>query len=119
MKNVFICFCILLVILSCNDKNIPDVSGIRIDIKTLRFEKDFFSMDTNHLVDGLQQLKQKYPGFANDFISNILGLDIPGLMDAGSPQSVAIKVFLKDYRALKDSSDKVFGDFEKEAKGIK
>ncbi|MEO6453385.1 MAG: hypothetical protein ABIN97_04900, partial [Ginsengibacter sp.] len=36
-----------------------------------------------------------------------------------SPEAKAVKIFIKDYHPLKDSSDKVFGDFEKEAKEIK
>ncbi|MEO6330368.1 MAG: hypothetical protein ABIO55_15645, partial [Ginsengibacter sp.] len=54
----------------------------------------------------------------NDFIANILGLNVAGLNNV-SPEATAIKTFLKDYKALKDSSDKVFGDFIKETKEIK
>jgi len=95
------------------------VSGIKIDIKLKRFEKDFFALDTNHLAESLQQLQQKYPGFTIDFISNILGLKAPGLMNSNSEEARAVKNFLKDYRPLKDSADKIFGDFEKESDEIK
>ncbi|HEX8676078.1 MAG TPA: hypothetical protein VF700_02600, partial [Segetibacter sp.] len=59
---------------SCKDKNIPDVSGIKVDLQLQRFDKDFFSVDTNHIDKSLQQLHQKYPSFLQDFVFNILAL---------------------------------------------
>jgi hypothetical protein len=118
--KILISLVVSIILTSCaNDKHIPDVSGIKIDIRLKRFEKDFFALDTNHLAEGLQQLQQNYPGFTIDFINNILGLSAPGLMKANSEESRAVKNFLKDYRPIKDSADKVFGDFEKETKEIK
>lgn len=119
MKNALLIAGILICLLSCNHDKNPDVSGIEINIKTERFEKDFFALDTNHLMDGLQLLHQKYPGFSGEFISNILGLNISALSNKQSPEASAIKTFLKDYRALKDSSDKVFGNFKNESEAIK
>jgi hypothetical protein len=107
------------VLLSCNNSNTPDVSNIRIDIQTKRFEKDFFALDTSNIIGGVQQLHQKYPGFTNDFISNILGLNTAALVSRNNEQINAVKTFLKDYRPLKDSADKVFGNFTKEAEEIK
>ncbi|MEO6330524.1 MAG: hypothetical protein ABIO55_16430, partial [Ginsengibacter sp.] len=63
MKNIFTCFVISLILSSCGNDNNPDVSGIKINIKVQRFEKDFFALDTNHLAEGLQQLRQTYPAF--------------------------------------------------------
>jgi hypothetical protein len=120
MKKMFIFFLIFAGIISCNnDKKIPDVSGIKIEVTVKRFEKDFFAMDTFNLVAGLNQLQQKYPGFINDFINNILGLDVAALMNKNNQQVNALKIFLRDYRPVKDSADMVFGDFEKETKEIK
>jgi len=120
MKKTLPFFLMLLTAISCsNKKNIPDVSNIKIDVKVYRFEQDFFAIDTNHIAESLQQLQRKYHGFTLDYINNILGLDISGVMNGNSEQAGAIKTFLKDYRPLKDSSDKVFGDFNKETKEIK
>nr|MBA2562875.1 hypothetical protein [Chitinophagaceae bacterium] len=117
---MFIFFLIFAGIISCNnDKKIPDVSGIKVEVTVKRFEKDFFAMDTSDLVAGLNQLQQKYPGFINDFINNILGLDVAALMNKNDQQVNALKIFLRDYRPVKDSADMVFGDFEKETKEIK
>ncbi len=108
-----------IVIFSCsNDKN-PDVSGIKIDVITQRFEKDFFALDTNNLINGLQRLQQKYPGFTNDFVSNILGLNLSGVHNNGSSEDSAVKIFIRDYRPLKDSADKVFSNFDNESNNIR
>jgi hypothetical protein len=51
---------------SCsNKKDAPDVSGINMDVTVLRFDKDFFSIDTTRLQPSLQSLEKKYPAFLN------------------------------------------------------
>src|SRR5258705_12847010 len=107
MKMTMISLLVFFTSISCNnDRHIPDVSGIKIDVKLQRFEKDFFTLDTNHLAQSLQQLQQKYPGFTIDFINNILGLNAAGLMIQNSEEANALKTFLKDYRQIKDSAKK-------------
>src|SRR6476660_6320151 len=55
---------VALFLFSCsNKKNAPDVSGINIDVKVHRFDKDFFAIDTAHLQTSLQAIEQKYPAF--------------------------------------------------------
>ena len=57
-------FLLLITLVSChNKKNIPDVSGIQTAITIHRFDKDFFSIDTNQLQASLQIINQKYPAF--------------------------------------------------------
>src|SRR5687767_7171321 len=71
-------FLILLISLmaACNDKkDFPDVSGIKVDIKLERFERDFFAIDTNNVLPGLNQLNEKYPVLIPIFLQEILGLD--------------------------------------------
>jgi hypothetical protein len=65
------------------------------------------------------QLQRKYPGFTIDYLNNILGLDATKVISSSNEQLGAIKTFLRDYRSLKDSADKVFNDFEKETTEIK
>src|SRR5215211_5287242 len=119
MKRITVWLVVFITLLSCNgNKDVPNVSGIKIEIKLKRFEKDFFMLDTNHLAESLQQLQQKYPGFAIDFINNILGLNAPRLMSSNSEEASALKTFLRDYRPIKDSADKLFEDFKKETAEI-
>lgn len=117
MKKIglFAISCILLV--SCKDKNIPDVSNIKVNLTVERFEKDFFAMDTTQLPQSLGQLNSKYPGFTTDFLANILGL--PSVADSGTVVYDAIKRFIKDYKPVKDSADKIFGNTETIEKELK
>ncbi len=120
MKKMFIFYLIFYCIISCNnDKNIPDVSGIKIPVSVKRFEKDFFALDTFNLATGLNELNENYPGFTNDFINNILGLSVPALLNNNDQQLDALKTFLRDYQPVKDSADIVFGDFIKQTEEIK
>ena len=112
---VFIVFCF-----SCkNNKNIPDVSGIQVNLETRRFEQDFFSIDTIHIATSVTALLKKYPHFMPDFVQNILGLDMDSLLIPGNPQDSAVRLFIHDYRPVKDSSDLLFKNFDKETSEIK
>src|SRR6187431_3198466 len=83
---------------SCKDGNEPDVSDIKVNLETQRFEQDFFALDTNDLNSGLGKLQQKYPVFLEDFIQKVLGL--PPL-SAGLPETrILITKFLSDYRPI-------------------
>lgn len=108
------------IFLSCNnDKNIPDVSSIKINIETRRFEQDFFAMDTNKVAESMKAILQKYPDFLPQFTGNILGLDLDSLLVPHNPQDQAVRMFIHDYSAIKDSSDLIFHNFSKETEAIK
>jgi len=120
MKRISILLCCIACFFSCNDhKNIPDVSGITVNLETRRFEQDFFSIDTLDIASSLTSLLKKYPHFTADFIQNILGLDMDSLLIPGNSQDRAVQLFLHDYKPVKDSSDLIFKDFEKETGEIK
>ena len=59
-------------------KQIPDVSGIDVDISIRRFEQDLFGLDTANLESGLPDLFQKYPEFSEIYFSQILRVVRPG-----------------------------------------
>lgn len=116
MKRFVSAVVLSIIIFSCNNKHIPDVSGIKIDLKVQRFEKDFFAIDTNNILQEMQRLHNSYPVFINDFTSQILGFT-----NATPPDSLTkyVRLFIRDYRFVKDSADKLFGDFSTEQKEIK
>ncbi len=99
---------IMIVISSCKDRNIPDVSGIKVDLQLQRFDNDFFSVDTNHIDQSLQQLHQKYPSFLHDFVFNILAL--PAQPDSSSVVEQEVKAYNRSYISLKEAADKIFTD---------
>jgi hypothetical protein len=105
---------------SCkSNKNIPDVSSIKIKLETKRFEDDFFAIDTMKVAQSMQSILKKYPDFLPLYTANILGLDLDSLLVPDNPQDLAIRMFIHDYRPIKDSSDLLYKNFSKESEAIK
>jgi hypothetical protein len=117
MMKILISVSCIVFCFSCNsNKNIPDVSGIQVNLETRRFEKDFFAIDTNNIVQEIERLRTKYPLFIDDFTQQIFGFR-PGTPIDSLKKNIA--AFIKAYQFVKDSSDKLFADFEPEANEIK
>jgi hypothetical protein len=95
--------CCALILSSCGSrKNTPDVSGTVVkDVRIERFDTAFFAMDTNHIVQELNRLNQKYPWFTNDFVMNILGAG--PLSDTSQVVFAASRKFLASYVPVEDS----------------
>jgi hypothetical protein len=117
MKRFRLYLLFIIIISSCKDRNIPNVSGIKVDLQLQRFDKDFFSVDTNHIDKSLQQLHQKYPSFLQDFVFNILAL--PAQPDSSLVVEQEVKAFIRSYISLKTSSDKLFTDLNATEKDIR
>lgn len=109
-------FVVICLLISCNNKNIPDVSGIKVELKVQRFEKDLFSIDTRNIIPELQRLQSMYPVFMKDFTSQILGFNSQTPPDSLSKY---IRLFIRDYHFVKDSADKIFANFNKQETEIK
>ena len=120
MKQIVTIGIISIILLSCNSrKKIPDVTSIKINIETKRFEQDFFAIDTNQVAESLKPVLQKYPEFLPDFIENILGLDMDSLLVPGNAQHKAVCLFIRDYKPVKKASDFLFKNFSEETQEIK
>ena len=115
-KNGFVLLS-LLVIMACNNKGSgPDVSGINVDVKLERFEKSFFSIDTNHISQSLVRLRSGFPGFYPDFMQNILG--ISGSENDTATLSV-IRQFISSYSSFASELEKKFSNTTNIEKEIK
>lgn len=112
MKRLFLLI-VPVVLLSCHSNNIPDVSKIDINLTVKRFEQDFFGMDTVHFSKSINLLREKYPGFLPEYFHNVLGLPFDSHVDDSGEVPMAVKRFLHDYMPVKDSTDKVFRNFDK------
>jgi hypothetical protein len=100
-KNVPILL-ILFFAISCKPGwNAPDVSEINVNSRIERFDKAFFSIDSNNIVVGLYQLNHQFPYFTNDFSVNILGAG--PLTDTNKTVMIAARQFLISYLPVKDS----------------
>ena len=74
-KILFIAVTVLC--LSCNSaQKTPDISAIDVPLTTIRFEQSFFSIDTLRLDVSLQKLAGQEPLFTQDFLYNILAIDV-------------------------------------------
>ena len=100
MKKIIFALCAIVLINACNNKkNAPDVSKIAVAVSIERFDKAFFSLDTNNIVKGLYDLNQKFPFFTNDFTTNILGAE--PLSDTSKIAFAASRQFLSSYCTLR------------------
>jgi hypothetical protein len=103
--------------LSCKYGNkVPDVSGIKIELLTQRFEKDFFSMNSIQSKEQLDKLMAQYPGFGENFITTILNTDPQWPTDS---VLAYVNSFMGAYRNVYDSSQKLFKDFSPYEKQVK
>jgi hypothetical protein len=102
MKKIILVFSIGLLLFSCkNDTNAPDVSNIHVDIKLERFDRDFFAIDTNNILTGLNNLNEKYPVATPVFLQFVLGLDSANTIEG-------VKSFLSLSNKLYDTVNTVF-----------
>lgn len=91
----------VLLFAGCHGKG-PDVSGVAVpEFHIERFDTAFFSLDSNHIVEGVHRLEQEYPDFTDDFISDILGAG--PLTDTSRFAYEATRQFLVSYRTIGDS----------------
>ena len=114
--RLIISLCLVSLLFSCRQNNEPDISEVKIELSTRRFEKDLFALDTNNLAPQLDQLIARYPSFGENFLSTILNTDPRWSADSAN---MYVKGFITAYRNVYDSSEKVFADFSPYEKEIK
>ena len=94
---------------SCSHKNsIPDVSSVKVELTTRRFEQDFFTLDTNRIAQQTDKLVAAYPSFGENFLSTILGIDPKWPADT---TAFYLKGFIAYNRSVYDTAEKIFKDF--------
>jgi hypothetical protein len=108
----FICYAFLF---GCNNanENVPNVSNINISLQTWRFDKDLYSIDTNHIAEGLKKLQVKYPDFLNYYLDTIREYGIHGNYNdtvKGIRQDLKIDLTFKDFKELEDTIFKDYPD---------
>lgn len=116
MKKTTLILLLAVSLFSCkNKKGIPDVAAVKVDIKLERFDKDFFAIDSNDVLPGLNRLNQKYPLLTSIFLQNILGLDsastLPGVkrfLHLSQSMDSAVKGAFKNTDQLKKDFQKAF-----------
>ncbi len=115
MKNIAYLVVLLFLLVSCaNKKAGPDVSGVEVTLQVQRFDKDFFSIDTLHAEQSLNNLEQKYGTFLSDFLYNILGLH-----PDKDTVLFTIKKFIQDYQPVYTEAQKQFGSMDEVTAAVK
>jgi hypothetical protein len=113
--RVVISLVLVIMFMGCNNTDGPDISNIKADLKTQRFERDLFETDTNNIEPGVQRLMAKYPAFGVNFFETILNTDSKWSKDTTTQY---IKGFITAFRSVYDSSQDVFKNFEPYEKQI-
>jgi len=101
---------ILFFIIGCNTDNAPDVSHIKVDINIERFENSFFRIDTNQITTGLQQTREDFPSFYQDFMMGILQLN---MNDSSGETHEVVKSFLSSYKGIYDTLQLMYKNMDK------
>lgn len=119
-KPLIVVFALLLTVVSaCNneDKSLPDVSGIKIDLNSRRLDADMVKMDTAHLAQSLQQLAVRYPDFINFYLDTLMGFGINGNYSdtaIGVRQNLYTFLTYKDFKGVFDTVAKHFPDVKRQ-----
>jgi hypothetical protein len=111
-KIIAVLFSVTLFAACKNKMGIPDVSHIKINLTLERFDRDFFAIDSNNVLPGLNHLNEKYPLLTNIFLQNILGLDSASTLPG-------VKRFLHQNQSISNEVNGIFkntGWLEKDLK---
>jgi hypothetical protein len=115
MKKIGIFLLFSTLLSACKSKKgIPDVSNIKVDITIERFDRSFFSIDTNDIRAGLQKVQQQHPDFYPDFMQQILGVNGS---DTSLNTILVTREFLRGYLPVYDSLQLIYdktGKLQKE-----
>lgn len=107
--RIFICFAILTTLFSCNgNKENPDVSGIKVNITTLRFEKALFNPENNVKDKNFNTAFATFGSFGPFFINTLLNADPTWPEDS---MKNYIASFVSSYINVFDTTEKIFNDF--------
>lgn len=108
MRLSIVTVAISIILFSCSTNKTPDVSNIKINLTTDRFEKSFFDTSTNNLLVYLKQLNSHNPSFVENYLTKILNVDPQWPADSAANY---VNGFIKAYRPIYDSAEKIFADF--------
>ena len=109
-KLILSLLAIALLAAGCSNNSAPDVSGIKVNSSIQRFDRDFFSADTNNIIQSLDAVDKKYPYFFTDFIQNIV---IGGNADSLRDLPLVLKSYISHTRPLYDSVQNKFANLGK------
>ena len=120
-EKLFLVLLAILLITSCGDeKEVPNISNIEVDVDFYRFDQDFNNLDTLNFEESIKALDQKYPNFAPLFYTRILPLVSPTDPKNKSLLGDNVSKYINDSFAesLFDTVQIVFPDLDTEKKEL-
>lgn len=115
MRLSLVVLVVSLFFLSCGSGSNPDVSDIKIDLTTERFEKNLFDTTTHNLVNYLSLVQSNAPSFTTTFVDTILNADPTWPLDSIAEY---VNAFIKAYRPVYERAEKMYADFKPYEKEI-
>src|SRR6476620_8701599 len=110
MRLLLVSFCLVLLV-SCSNSDKPDVSNIKLDLKIERFDKDFFSIDTNHLDQSLNELNKKYPAFLPLYFEFLSPIG-PMIKQQGKSYDEAVLIYYRTIQPLYKEVQRKYGNLD-------
>lgn len=106
-SQIYLFFLFILTFLSCKQADKPDVSGIRLDLKIERFDKDLYNGKTKELKHTDLLLKKKYGVFYDDYVHQMVG------NDSYSDEQILSTLYRDQaYEDLNKEKDSIFTDLK-------
>ncbi|WP_285010548.1 gliding motility lipoprotein GldB [Pedobacter faecalis] len=98
----------VLLLVSCKQDKRPDVSAVKIDLQTMRFDRDLYSARNVPPAKADAALKAKYGNFYNDFVFRMVG-------NQAYTGPEILNMLFKDraYSDLQHEVDSIFPDIKK------
>jgi len=91
-------------------KKAPDVSHIPVTVSIARFDEDLIRIDTNHVAEGLEQLRSRYPAFLPAYVEHIMEFGKYDDSLRHIPQQMRLLLGNKDFRNLQTAVQQKFPD---------
>ena len=117
MRIAFVFLLAAVLIFSCNNADkTPDVSNIKVELTSRRFERDLFTIDSSNYTANLDKLISRYPTFGENFLATILNTDPKWSADSTANY---VHGFTTAYRHVYDTTQIVFISFSYGVKSLK
>lgn len=104
--QIYLFFLCIGAFFSCKQGQRPDVSGINVDIKIQRFDRDLLSLRGEGMEKADQELSKKYTNFYADYTQRIVGNG-----RFSGPQILSLLYNDQAYTDLNHDADSVFKSF--------
>ncbi len=102
---------IILIVGGCSsERQVPDVSNIKVDVVIKRYDQALFAIDTSNVAAGLENLGKKYPEFQKIFLDEVIKASDPRYAPEGTVKYVEGFLTHPAVRRLYDTCQVIYSD---------